>query len=251
MTAVAARPAPMALPSLLVLHLLPGAVATAVFVLLAGPVADAGYPPLAAFLLAIALVIVPFELGAVVVAGRRADPAGGILAAIPYRRPLRRRDWLILAPILLVAAIVGFGLLALLEGPIRDSLFSWLPEWFVSPVPLESIDDYSRSAWIVTLIGFVVLNAVIGPTVEELYFRGWLLPRMSQFGRWAPLVNVALFSLYHFWSPWQFLSRIAGVLPFAYGVWWKENVLLGVVVHAALNSISVITVVAIVSAGLG
>jgi membrane protease YdiL (CAAX protease family) len=103
----------------------------------------------------------------------------------------------------------------------------------------------------VTLVGFAALNAVIGPVVEELYFRGWLLPRMSQLGRWAPLVNVVLFSLYHLWSPWQFLSRIAGVLPFTYAVWWKRNVLLGVVVHVALNTISVITVVAIVASGLG
>jgi hypothetical protein len=237
-------------PWLLVLHLLPGVVATAVFVLLAAPVAAAGYPPLAAFLVAIAIVIVPFELGAVVVAGRRSGSSAGILAAIPYRRPLRRRDWLILIPAVLVASIVGFGLLAIVEGPIRDSLFAWLPEWFVSPVPLDSIDDYSRTAWIVTLVGFVALNAVIGPTVEELYFRGLLLPRMSQFGRWAPLINVILFSLYHFWSPWQLLSRVAGVLPFAYAVWWKENVYLGVLVHAALNAISVATVVAIVAGSL-
>jgi membrane protease YdiL (CAAX protease family) len=74
---------------------------------------------------------------------------------------------------------------------------------------------------------------------------------MSQFGRWAPLLNVVLFSLYHFWSPWQFLSRIAGVAPFAYAVWWKENVYLGIVVHIALNAVSVATVAAIVIGALG
>jgi hypothetical protein len=162
-----------------------------------------------------------------------------------------RREWLILAPGLLVAGVVGFGLLALLEAPIRDALFGWLPDWFVSPVPLESVEDYSSSAWIVTLVAYLALNAVIGPVVEELYFRGYLLPRMSQFGRWAPLANGVLFSVYHFWSPWQLLSRLAGITPFAYAVWWKQNVYLGVVVHVALNTISVATVIAIVMGRLG
>lgn len=248
---MSARPAPISLALLLALHLLPGAIATVIFVLLAAPIETAGYPPLAAFLIAIALGIVPFELGVVVLAGRRAESPGGLLAAIPYRRPMRRRDWLILVPGLLVIGIIGFGVLALIEPPIRDALFGWLPDWFLSPVPLESISDYSRSAWIVTLIGFLALNAVLGPLAEELYFRGYLLPRMSQYGRWAPLLNVVLFSLYHFWSPWQFLSRIAGVSPFAYAVWRKENVYLGIVVHALLNTISVATVVAIVLGQLG
>ena len=238
------RTSPIPLPWLVVLHLLPGALATLIFVLLAAPVEAAGYPPLAAFLIAIAIGIVPFELGVVAYAGRRASD--GMLGAIPYRRPLRGRDWLLLVPGLLLIGIIGFGVLALMEAPIRDSLFGWLPDWFVAPVPLESITDYSTSAWTVTLIGYAVLNAVLGPLAEELYFRGFLLPRMSRFGRWAPMLNVVLFSLYHFWSPWQFLSRVAGVSPFAYAVWWKENIYLGIVVHALLNAISVATVVAIV-----
>ena len=245
------RPAPLSIPRLLALHLVPGAIATLVFVLLAGPIEAAGYPPLAAFLVAIAVVIVPFELGVIALAGRRADGSGGKLAAVPYRRPMSPRDWIILVPALLLAAIVGFGVLALVEPPIRDGLFGWLPAWFVSPLPLDSITDYSASAWAVTLVAYVALNVIIGPVTEELYFRGYLLPRMTQFGRWAPLVNVVLFSLYHFWSPWQFLSLIAGVTPFAYAVWVKENVYLGMVVHGLLNAIGVATVTTLVIGRLG
>jgi membrane protease YdiL (CAAX protease family) len=74
---------------------------------------------------------------------------------------------------------------------------------------------------------------------------------MSQFGRWAPLLNVVLFSLYHFWSPWQLLSRIAGVTPYAYVVWRQENVYLGMAVHGLLNAIGVATVAALILGKLG
>jgi membrane protease YdiL (CAAX protease family) len=69
---------------------------------------------------------------------------------------------------------------------------------------------------------------------------------MGQFGRWAALVNVVLFSLYHFWSPWQLLSRIAGVTPFAYAVWWKRNMYLGAVVHVLLNGIGTVALIVFV-----
>jgi hypothetical protein len=55
-----------------------------------------------------------------------------------------------------------------------------------------------------------------------------------------------LFSLYHFWSPWQFLSRVAGVAPFVYGVWWKRNVYLGMAVHMSLNALGTATITVLV-----
>ena len=234
---------------LLVLHLAPGAIATLLFVLLAGPVQASGYPPLAAFLIAIAVVIVPFELLVVILAGRR-EPSGGLLAAVPYRRPLTIRQWLILVPMLLVVGILGFALLGLLDPAIRDALFGWLPDWFRELVDTDAVADYESSAWTITLIGYFALNVLIGPVVEELYFRGYLLPRMSRLGVWAPIVNTALFSLYHFWSPWSFLARVAGVTPFVYAVWRTENVYLGMVVHVLLNAIGTASLIALIASRL-
>ncbi len=227
----------MSVGRLVALHLAPGALATALFVAIGEPVQRAGFPPLFAFLIAIAVVIVPFELGAIWLASRRDQAGGGWLAAIRFRSPMPRRDWLILFPALLVAAIVGFGVLSLLDQPIKDALFSWLPDWYLNLVDTDALGDYTASAWVVTIALYILLNVVIGPVVEELYFRGYLLPRMSSLGRWAPLVNAVLFSLYHFWTPWAFLSRIAGVAPFVYAVWWKRNIRLGMAVHVGLNAI--------------
>jgi len=230
----------LALPALLGLFLIPGALVTLAYVAFEPLAEAAGFPPLAALLLAILVVLLPIEIGVILRAGR--DQPDRIRSVIPYRRSLPLRSWLWLVPVLILAAFVGFGLSMAFEPAVIGSLFAWLPDWFVRPIDLDRIGDYSREAWLVTLGAYLVLNGFLGPIVEELYFRGYLLPRMEWMGRWAPLVNVSLFSLYHFWSPWQIVGRILGFGPTVYAVRWKENVYLGMVVHCSLNTIGIILV---------
>jgi len=235
------------LGKLLALFLVPGALTTVVYVLIAPLIENAGFPPIAALLVAIIGVLVPIELAILFRArgAQRAQPAP-IQPVVPYRMPLPLRDWLWLVPVLVVAAFVGFGLSMLIEPQIIDSLFGWVPDWFVKPIDPDRVADYSREAWLLTLAAYLVLNGFVGPIVEELYFRGYLLPRMEWMGRWAPLVNVSLFSLYHFWSPWQIVGRILGFGPTVYAVRWKENVYLGMVVHCTLNTLGIIIVTQLV-----
>jgi uncharacterized protein len=242
-----AGPRPLSTLQMAALHLVPGALGGLVYVLAAGPVMAAGFPPLMALLIAIVVAIIPFELGVIVRAGRHeADGGSGrILPAVRYREPIRARDWL-WVPGLLVVAILGFGLFGVADAPVRDALFGWAPDWFRDPFLADDPKRFASSAWAITLAAYAVLNVVAGPVVEELYFRGYLLPRMTRYGRWAPLIDVALFSLYHVWAPWGFLSRVAGVAPYAYVVWWKRNIYLGMAVHMLLNGIGTATVIALV-----
>jgi membrane protease YdiL (CAAX protease family) len=228
----------LALPALLGLFIVPGALITAVYVLLAPLVEAAGFPPIAALLVAILVVLVPFELGVVL----RASRGQGIRSGMPYRRPMPVRDWLWLVPVLIVAAFVGFGVSMAVEPAIIDGLFGWLPDWFIRPIDPDRVQEYSREAWLLTLGAYFILNGYVGPITEELYFRGYLLPRMEWMGRWAPLVNVSLFSIYHFWSPWQIFGRILGLAPTIYAVRWKQNIYLGMVVHCTLNTLGMVIV---------
>ncbi len=243
------------LPLVVVLHLLPGALGVAAYVVLAGPVKQAGYPALAAFLLAAGLVILPVELGILWSARGRARAAGETL--IPYREPLPWRSWAWLVPVLLVAAIFLSVIMAAVDGIVGQALSAWLPAWSAigdglqplagKPIDVLTVGHYSTSVWTVTLGAYMLLNGIAEPIVEELYFRGWLLPRLDRLGRWAPLVNVALFSLYHFWLPAPLLSRFAAILPVAYAVRWRRNVYLGMVVHIALNVVGGVLVIAAIA----
>jgi membrane protease YdiL (CAAX protease family) len=232
------------LPTLLALFLVPGALITVAFAIFAPIVEAAGFPPIAALLAAITLVLLPFELGVLLWAGRSRDDT--IWSVVAYRRPMRRRDWLWLVPALVILEFVGFGVSMALEPAVIDALFGWLPDWFVRPIDIDRIGDYTREAWLWTLGAYLVVNGFVGPIVEELYFRGYLLPRMEWMGRWAPLVNVSLFSLYHFWSPWQIIGRILGLGPTVYAVRWKENIYLGMVIHCTGNTLGVILVTSLV-----
>jgi hypothetical protein len=244
--AAPATPDQLSFPKLVALSLVPGALVTVAFVAFAPVMEVVGFPPIAALLAAILVVLVPIELGLVLWVAKRV----GFEATVPYRRPLPGRDWLWLVPALIVAAFVGFGIFMLIEPGLIERFFGWLPEWFVSPVALDEVRDYSNGAWLVTLGAFFVINGLVGPIVEELYFRGYVLPRMERMGRWGPLVNVSLFSLYHFWSPWQVVARILGIGPMVYAVRWKRNVYLGMVVHCSLNSLAVLFVARQVLGGL-
>ena len=236
-------PEQLSTPRLLLLFLVPGALMTLAFILLVPVVEAIGFPPIAALLLAIVGVLVPFELAVVLRAGRA---AGSVRAAIPYRVPMPLRTWVWLVPVLILAAFLGFGIHQVIEPWLIGTFFGWLPEWYVTPISMDNVVDYSRTVWTVTLVAFLAINGFVGPIVEELYFRGYLLPRMERMGRWAPLVNVSLFSLYHFWSPWQLVARILGFAPTVYAVRWKRNIYLGMVVHCSLNTIAVLLVTGLV-----
>jgi membrane protease YdiL (CAAX protease family) len=75
----------------------------------------------------------------------------------------------------------------------------------------------------------------MAPIVEELYFRGFLLPRMTWMGKAAPVVNTLLFALYHFWTPWQVITRVLALVPTVYIVNTKRNIYIGIMVHCLMN----------------
>lgn len=215
------------------LHLLPGAVLTLAFVLLDPWLRQYHLPPLLAFLISILLVLVPLELGWICFLGSRRNNKFSLNGIVLNREPLPLKDYFLLIPFLLIWSIAVFTVLGNLDQTILSNFFSWLPDWF--QFSQFNPADYSQSARNTTFILFLLLNGFAGPIVEELYFRGYLLPRMEYLKGWAPLVNVLLFSLYHFFSPWQFFTRILAFYPLAYVVRWKSNIFLSMITHCLLN----------------
>ena len=198
------------LPRSIVLHLLPGA-ALFGFVLVA---AALGMPAILALLAGIALVIVPIELGYLLYQGKQKAGRWSVWEVVDYRQPLpARRIALWTVPLVAWFIVMLFLSVAVFDERIADGLFSWYPESVREFASLEGDSMYATWVVVVVFAAAFAINGILGPVVEELYFRGHLLPRIDRFGRGAPVLNAVLFSLYHFWTPWQNVGRSSGCSP--------------------------------------
>lgn len=230
-----------------VLHLAPGAVMLVVYILAAPIVIGWGYPPLFASLLTIPVILVPWMLGYLSYVSHRTTGTRNPLAVVGYRTVLTRWQYAGYTIALTIAGAAAFVAAdALIGTALVDATFGWLPAWFLNPADMDAILGMTVGRQIVFLASLVVFAGFVAPVVEELYFRGHLLPGIARFGRWAPLISVALFTLYHFESPWEGPGRFLMVLPMVYAVWHTRSVRLGIIVHVVLNTLSAMSVVAAV-----
>jgi len=119
---------------------------------------------------------------------------------------------------------------------MKEQVFFWLPSWYFDP-SFGTIDVGTIS---MILLSGIVIDGLIAPTIEELFFRGYLLPRMASLRHWAPIVNGALFGLYHFWQPHNYFAIIGLGIVLSYIVQRKQNVYLGIIIHCSLNILGAI-----------
>src|SRR5215216_767531 len=233
-------------PRTLVLHLLPGVLILVFFVAVAPLVVRGfGFPPALAVYLAIVFVLIPFELGYLIYQARKNGTSFGDI--VLYRQPVPKGQFVLLVGALFVWGIIIGGLLSPLDIFVKENLFSWLPGWFFFTDGLtEGLARYSTAALLITWAFGLIVNGLAAPVVEEMYFRGYLLPRISRLGAWAPLVNTVLFSLYHFFTPWLNVGRIIQFLPVVYAAWWKRSIYVSIAVHVLGNvTTSVVTLLLI------
>lgn len=229
----------------IILHLLPGVLILLFFIIVAPIIERMKAPAMLAFLLAITFVLIPFQLGYLLYQGKKRNGRLSLRGIVLYREPMPGWQYVALGlPCLIWLFVIPFVVFPPIDNYLIEKFFSWLPDWFFFMAEFtENLDQYSLSSMLLLGILQLVVGAVPGPLVEELYYRGYLLPRISRLGKWAPLINTVLFSLYHFTSLWQNPSRIIAFLPLVYAVWRKKNIYLGIIVHCALiafNSLGIL-----------
>jgi membrane protease YdiL (CAAX protease family) len=238
-------PTPLGVWQMLGLHLIPGALITIFYFLTAPAVIHAGYPPLMALFLAILLILIPFELGFLAYQGKQLNGRYSLEGVVLFRDRTPTWQLVSLTAALVVWCGLAFGLLTAIDNFFVQGMENWLPSWSLPANLIGDPDQYSKSAFALTVFLGFLLNGFAGPCVEELYFRGYLLPRIPSSTQWAPLINVLLFSLYHFFSPWQNVTRIIAFMPFAYVVAWKRDVHISMWAHSLMNTLGMIQSLAV------
>jgi len=176
----------------LVLHLLPGALILVFFVAVALILWGIGFPPVMAVYLAIAFVFIPFELGYLIYQARKQGTSLGNI--VLYRQPVPKGQFALLVGALFVWGIIIAAPLSPVDFLVKENLSSWLPGWLDNTYGFTGeFARFSTAALLITWVFGLIANGIAAPVVEEMYFRGYLLPRISRLGAWAPLLNTVLF----------------------------------------------------------
>jgi membrane protease YdiL (CAAX protease family) len=220
---------------LIVLHLLPGLIFAGFFFVLSHVFIQHGYTGYLALLISVPVCLVPIELGVMLFCSSRFTGKSAVMEAVVYRRQGTAAEYIVL-PLLL---FIFWGVLAISMSPIyqyvETHLVIFLPSWTTQEALIRGLIGVSQSQRSITLGLAVILSGFVAPIVEELYFRGFLLPRMEHWGWVAPVVNSLLFGIYHFYFPGNVPGIFVTWLPISYVVMRTKNWRIGAVVHSLIN----------------
>jgi len=226
-------------PTALGAHLGPGLVAFVAALLLAPAVARLGLPSTFALTLSCAFLLGPIEVAALVWAGSRVTGRvswRSVASVLAYRQRLGR--WIWWTPgLFVVALIVAIGW-SPVGGRLAGSLRRVYPSW------LLPTDDSGAgrpvAVMVAVLLVTLVLDGVIVPIVEELYFRAFLLPRLPVGGWRAVPISAALFAVQHYWQPfnWPLIFVLQVILTAL--VIYSRSIRLGIVMHVLTNCFGIL-----------
>ena len=231
------------LPHVLLLHLAPG-IGIVLFRWLITPwLINRGLPTELGFLLGVVFISIPLELGYLLYLGKKRNGVFSLRGIVLYTQRMPLWQYAVL---FLPFLIYGIGLQAI-YSPVATGLakqiFGWMPVYMLpQPSQLRSLTAITLITALLTL----ALDGIISPIVEELYFRGYLLPRLSHWGWFAPIINAFLFTLQHFWQPYNYLLIFLLVLPEVMIVRWKRNIRFSILCHCTANTLgAVLTLIAL------
>lgn len=189
------------------------------------------------------VVLVPMEIGTILYANKK--ETGIYTFGIAMRGQVKMPPW---QTLIIALAFVGVaGLLSAFVAPVENRIFAELRATLLSHLPVgfdwtnyEYLKSFSKPILIFTCVYYGVFNVLIGPITEELYFRGYLTSHYQMQGTIKPVLITLLFSLYHFWLPFNNIFRILAFLPVAYISYKKKNIVVSICFHCGCNLFSTI-----------
>lgn len=225
---------------LIILHLLPGIVISTGYVFLLKVEVLAEYPKVVVLGLAIVLFLLPTELGILFCIAKKEKGTFNIFEVLGLKSNMKIKEYILYAFSIFAMTGIIITVLKPISDYILKNVFSWIPSWYNLT---QDMSGFSKNVIIITIIVEFFFVSLLGPIIEELYFRGYLLARMKWMGKYGVLFNVILFSIYHFWSPWLIIARVVAMLPLYYCVYKKDSLKLGITVHCLCNLTDVVALI--------
>jgi membrane protease YdiL (CAAX protease family) len=168
------------LPLSIALHLVPGALIVAAYLYIGEPFVRAiHYPIFLAWAIALVVVLAPVQLGLLWL-GRERNGRFSLRGVVDYiDKPISRgKVTAAIAGLIVWMTVVSLALTPL-DSLVFDTFFTWIPFEGAGGSATTYLDGYAHSTLVITMVICLPLTGFTLPLIEELYFRGFLLPRMS------------------------------------------------------------------------
>lgn len=97
------------------------------------------------------------------------------------------------------------------------------------------LKTFSTPILIIICVFYGIFNVLIGSITEELFFSGYITSHYEKQKAFTPIMIAILFSLYHFWLPFNNVFRILIFAPVSYVAYKKKNLYISICFHCLCN----------------
>ena len=188
-------------------------------------------------------ILIPMELGVIIWASKKEYGAYSLKSAFAGQEKIAVWKMLLIAFVFFGIA----GLLSIFVLPVENQIFAAMRSNVLNNLPagfdwtnFEYLKSFSKPILILTCVYYSIFNVLIAPVTEELYFRGYLTSHYKKQSSITPILIGVLFSLYHFWLPFNNAFRILAFIPVAYVAYKKKNLYISIYFHCLCNLFSVV-----------
>lgn len=231
----------MSLQKILCMIFIPTSILTIVYIITGS--LQHTIPSLLLFYICATLILFPIEIGIVLNASKKEYGSYSLKSAFANYNKMSWWKIFVYGTFLFAFA----GIMSVTIASLEDNLFAPISNKLTQSMPvyfdwknIEYFKQYSKDILLLTCVGYFILNVIVGPIVEELFFRGYLTSKISRYDNFAPLIITILFSVYHFWLPFNNLFRISVFFPAALIAWRKKNIYISIVFHCLCNLLSTV-----------
>jgi hypothetical protein len=209
---------------LLLAIFIPSAVAFIGFHVILPALVTNGMPILIAWPSVASMMLLGLVIVAILLLRQEAKVLGISIRARMCLKPLSLKEWGIYLAIVIVGLLVTSAVQGLVP-PFMNATGLTVPNYypfFLNPAVNPASADMSVLSPGLPLRGSYGLLPLLGITLllniltEELYFRAWMLPKLSRYGTWGWVMNGILFALYHTFQIWLLPPLLVASLFFAF-----------------------------------
>lgn len=170
---------------------------------------------------------------------------------VRYRLPaMRKSDWLWIIGLFIVMNL-GLVIFSFTTKPIAKIIHP--PSYW--PAELNPLKDSNMSGVPDTFLGtslsgnwtvlfLVLVNIILVSLGEELWWRGYILPRQElQYGDRTWIIHGTLWALFHIFTPWNIFVLLPGTLALSYVAQKRKNNWICIITHGLVDGLLAIIII--------